>query len=465
LAQVALVSLKPYPLWISQRPLVAMAIQSKKRSALALRLTALVGVSACLLSLKPVAFTVKDTWDVAVSDLKTFPKGLHPASVDGLVISGNTSRGAALDLALKDKMQLRYTQGPLSARFDDKLAWQANYTADDIAVILSGVGTEPFSWEARKQAEVEGLGDVEVNVSSATGFGVSVARALPTMAGLELKGYARANNDALLGRLEAARSWGDSGTLQYTMENPQGDYELENLIYTAKLTDTVQEGTLKAMLKRAASTNSYNVSYEHGLNKLLNGDASMLVGLDNAGIYGKLQKSHPLPNDMQMDYAATGRSDTDFNNPTYTQTLRLSNDKMSVTLSQDDDDAPVAKAATSNVDVAGMSLSASLNTTLQKGAELKYNVTASRDISKALNKFADSGEIVIGADDTSADGVYGLVQASRELGNGFTGKVSVASRGKKVTPTMTVSNRLGYAQLRKDADSPARVRVGYQFSV
>eukprot|EP00971_Amphidinium_carterae_P172866 3426613-Amphidinium_carterae.1 len=193
-------------------------------------------------------------------------------------------------------MQVKYKQGPLSARFDDKLAWQANYTEDDIAVILSGVGAEPFSWEARKQAEVEGLGDVEVNVSSATGFGVAVARALPTMAGVELKGYARANNDALLGRLEAERSFGDLGTLQYKLENPQGDYSLENLTQVAKLAGTVQGGALNAMLGRAASTNSYNISYAHGLPKV---DASMLVGLDNAGLYGQLQNSRALPKDMQ----------------------------------------------------------------------------------------------------------------------------------------------------------------------
>mmetsp|Transcript_2637 Transcript_2637/g.4515 ORF Transcript_2637/g.4515 Transcript_2637/m.4515 type:complete len:444 (+) Transcript_2637:77-1408(+) len=442
-----------------------MAIQSRsfRRSAPGLRLAALLGVSAIAVSLRPLTFNVKGVWETTLSEAKQFPLGFGPDSVTGLVLSGNTASGAEVGVELKDRLGLVYKEGPFKARLDDSQAWQANYTTDDIDVVLSGVGAEPVNWEARKNAAVEGLGDVQVNVSSASGFGVSVARDLPSVAGVQLKGFVSAKNEAILGRLQAERSWGESGSLQYSMENPEGDYAPANLTYMAKLSDVIQDGALSAMVKRAGSANSYNISYAHGLNALLKGDAGVTVGYDNAGAYGRLTKSHSLGKGVTADYTASGRSDVEFKAPSYLQTLRLSNDLGSLALSKGNGAVAEAKAALQN-DLAGVLLKASLNTTLEKDAEIKYNVSASKDLSAALEKLGSTGSVVIGSDAASQDGLYAALQASRELGKGFTGGVSVAARGQKVTPALTISNRLGYAQLRKDPESAARLRVGYEFS-
>mmetsp|Transcript_2638 Transcript_2638/g.4516 ORF Transcript_2638/g.4516 Transcript_2638/m.4516 type:complete len:445 (+) Transcript_2638:59-1393(+) len=443
-----------------------MAIQSRsiRRAAPALRFAALLGVSAFIVSLRPLAFNVKGVWETTLSEAKQFPLGFGPDSVTGLVLSGSTPSGAEVGMELKDRLGLVYKEGPFKARLDDSQAWQANYTTDDIDVMFNGVGAEPVNWEARKKAAVEGLGDVQVNVSSASGFGVSVARDLPTVAGVQLKGFVSAKNEAILGRLQAERTWGESGSLQYAMENPEGDYAPANLTYMAKLSDVIQDGALSAMLKRAGSTNSYNISYAHGLNALLKGDAGVTVGYDNAGAYGRLTKSHSLGKGVTADYTASGRSDLEFKAPSYLQTLRLSNDLGSLALSKSNEGVAEAKAALSELDLAGIVLKASMNTTLEKDAEIKYNVTASKDLSAVLEKLGSTGSVVIGSDAASQDGLYAALQASRELGKGFTGGVSVAARGQKVTPALTISNRLGYAQLRKDPESAARLRVGYEFS-
>mmetsp|Transcript_56612 Transcript_56612/g.132843 ORF Transcript_56612/g.132843 Transcript_56612/m.132843 type:complete len:443 (+) Transcript_56612:70-1398(+) len=441
-----------------------MAIQSRsRRSAAALRVAALLCLSACFVSLKPLAFNVKGTWETTLSEAKAFPLGFAPDSVAGLVVSGSTSTGAEVGVELKDRLGLVYKEGPFQVRLDDSQAWQANYTTDEIDVILSGVGAEPVNWEARKSAAVEGLGDVQVNVSNAAGFGVSVARDLPTVAGVHLKGFVSAKNEAILGRLQAERGWGEAGSLKYVMENPEGDYALANLSYMAKLSDVVQDGSLNAMLKRTGSTNSYNVSYEHGLNTLLKGDAGVIVGYDNEGAYGRLSKSHSVGKGVTVAYTASGRSDVDLKAPSYLQTLRLSNDVASIALSKSKDGVAEAKVALAN-EIAGLALKATMNTTIEQDAEVKYNVTASKDLTAVLDKLGSTGSITIGSDAASEDGLYALLEANRELGNGFAGGVSVATRGQKVTPALTVSNRLGYAQVRKDPDSPARLRVGYEFS-
>eukprot|EP00971_Amphidinium_carterae_P155878 3090469-Amphidinium_carterae.1 len=140
-----------------------MAVQSRsiRRSAPGLRFAALLGASACVVSLKPLAFNVKGAWETTLSEAKQFPLGFGPDSVTGLVVSGTTSDGVEVGVEVKDRLGLVYKEGPLKARWDDSQAWQANYSTDDIDVLLSGVGAEPVNWEARKTAAVEGLGDVQ----------------------------------------------------------------------------------------------------------------------------------------------------------------------------------------------------------------------------------------------------------------------------------------------------------------
>mmetsp|Transcript_14623 Transcript_14623/g.34508 ORF Transcript_14623/g.34508 Transcript_14623/m.34508 type:complete len:446 (+) Transcript_14623:85-1422(+) len=444
-----------------------MAIQSfrSKRSAPALRLAALLGVGACVIALHPVAFTVKGVWDTPLSDAKEFPAGFGPDSVAGMVLEEQTSSGGAVSLTLKDRLGLAYKEGPFSGSWDDTNAWQANYTTDDLDVLLSGLGAEPFAWKASKTAAVEGLGDVQVNVSSADGFGVGVARDLPQIAGMQLKGYARARNDALLGRLVAERTFGDSGLVQYSMENPEGEYEMNNWTYKALLTQGLQDGTLTVKGARERAEVSYNVSYERSLDDLLKGAADSIVGLDTDGLYGKLQTSHSIGKKVQADVVASGKSDTRFNSPSYAGSLKLSHDLGSVKLSTASDE-PVEVSAATSLDVAGMTLSGKASTIAEKGADIKYNVTLSKDLSDVLSKLEGSptGSLVIGSDAASEDGLYGRLQASRALGNDFVGELSMAARGREFTPAVKVSNQLGYAQLSKPSDSAARLKVGYEFS-
>lgn len=440
-----------------------MQSRTAHRSAPLLRLAALLGLAACVVTLHPVAFTVKGVWETTVSDAKQFPNGFGPDSVAGMVLSETTASGGEVTLTLKDRLGVLYKEGPLRASWDDSNAWQANYSTDEIALLLSGQGAEPVGWAASKKAAVEGVGDVEVNVSSSAGYGVAVTRELPTAAGLQLKGYASARNDALLGRLEAERTWGESGSIKYSMENAEGDYSLDNATYKAVLTDSVQDGTLTAKASRAQSAVGYNISYEHGLDALVGGEADVLVGVDEEGVYGKLQTSHSLNKLIQADMVASGKSDTGFNSPSYAGSLRLSHDLGSVKLSKVNDE-PLDVRAASSLDVGGLSVSASVNTTASKGADIKYNVSASKDLSEVLSKLEGSGSMTIGVDAASEDGLYGALQASRELGKGFLAELSMAARGRQVTPAVKVSNRLGYAQLTKPPSSAPRLKVGYEFS-
>eukprot|EP00403_Amphidinium_massartii_P020394 CAMPEP_0178399342 /NCGR_PEP_ID=MMETSP0689_2-20121128/15232_1 /TAXON_ID=160604 /ORGANISM="Amphidinium massartii, Strain CS-259" /LENGTH=443 /DNA_ID=CAMNT_0020020119 /DNA_START=96 /DNA_END=1427 /DNA_ORIENTATION=+ len=442
-----------------------MAIQSfrSKRSAPALRLAALLGVAACVIALHPVAFTVKGVWDTPVSDVKQFPTGFGPDSVAGMVLSENISSGGEVSLILKDRLGVGYKSGPVSGSWDDTNAWEANYTTDDTALVLSGIGAEPFSWEARKAASVEGVGDVQVNVSKSDGFGVSVSRDLPEVMGLALKGYAQARNDVLSARLLGQRSYGTDGVALYSVEMPEGSYDIENWTYKLSMTDTVQDGTLTTKLAREQSEVSYNVTYEHELDKLFKGDADATLGLDVDGFYGRLQTSHSLGKGVQADVVATGKTDTSFKTGSYTSNMKLSHDLGSLTLAKASDEA-VKVSAASTLDVAGMTLSGSANTTLEEDAEIKYNVTLSKDLSDALAKLESSGSLVIGSDAASEDGLYGLLEAGRGLGKGFMAQLSLAARGRSVTPALKVSNQFGYAKLSKPSDSAPRVTVGYEFS-
>jgi len=433
-----------------------------KRSAPALRLAALLGAGACFVSLRPVAFTVKGVWDTPLSDLEKFPAGFGPDSVAGMVLTETTASGGEVSLTLKDRLGLAYKEGPFSGSWDDTNAWKANYTTDEIAVKLSGHGAEPFSWQASKSTAVEGLGDVQVNVSSSDGYGVSVSRDLLQLAGVQLKGYAQAHNDALLGRLEAERAIGN-GLVQYSMENPEGEYEMNNWTYKALLTQGIQDGTLTVKGARERAAVSYNVSYERSLDDLLKGAADSIVGVDTNGLYGKLETSHSIGKKVQADVVASGKSDTGFKSPSYAGSLKLSHDLGSVKLATASA-KPVEVSAATSLDVAGMTLTGKASTIAEKGADIKYNVTLSKELDDVLSKLEGTGSLVIGSDAASEDGLYGRLQASRALGKDFVGELSLAARGRDVTPAVKVSNSLGYAQLSKPSDSAARLKVGYEFS-
>merc|ERR1712216_1016225 len=91
-----------------------------------------------------------------------------------------------------------------------------------------------------------------------------------------------------------------------------------------------------------------------------------------------------------------------------------------------------------------------------------FNLTVSSDLSKALNALDAQGELQLGIDAASVDGLYARVAARRQLGENIALSYSSQGRANSLAHSLKVSNDLGFAELVHAGDEP-RLRLGYQF--
>jgi len=299
-----------------------------------------------------------------------------------------------------------------------------------------------------------------MNVSSDAGVGVSLSRDLPELAGVQLHAKTLSHGEGLLGRLEAQRELGDFN-VHYSVENgAEGDYALANLKHDVAFGGSHELGSLDASLHSQAGEQLYNVTYGNDLGAILRGDAGIVVGADNQGLYGKAHKGHALGNGLYLDYDVHGRSTIQGDDHHFNQAVRLSNDLGSLRLSHGNAKAPQADLEL-GIKQGDARLDGKLGYALGANAPT-FNLTVSSDLAKALKQLDAQGELQIGIDDASVDGLYARVAARRQLGKNLALAYSSQGRANSLAHSVKVSNDLGFAELVHAGDEP-RLRLGYQF--
>jgi len=435
---------------------MARQLRSTARSSPTLRLALLAGLVIVVRYGFGSTFSVKGSWDGAVADVSSLPNGLGPKSVGGIAFDHQ-----GLSLAANDgHLKARYASGPMSLSYDDSQAWQANFSQDGTSLRVSGHGSDDLSWAASRQSNIDGLGDVEVNVSSGDGIGVSLARDLPELAGLQMRTLTSSHGEGLLGRLEARRALSKDLDMSYSVENgEEGDYSLSNLKHDIALAGSHKDGSLAVSVHAQGGEQLYNATYAHDLGSLLKGDAGAVVGVDNAGVYGRFAKSHDLGSGLSASYDIQGRSDTSGSDLNFAQAVRLSHELGSLRVVQGSG-KPVEAQMEVGVVQGPARLDGKLGYALGADAP-SFNLTVSSDLADALNALDAEGELQLGIDDASADGLYARVAARRQLGNGLALQYSSQGRAKALEHSLKVSNDLGFAEL-VHAGSEPRLRLGYQ---
>jgi len=325
---------------------------------------------------------------------------------------------------------------------------------------VSGQGSDDLSWAASRQSSVDGLGDVEVNVSSGDGVGVSLARDLPELAGLQMRALTSSHGEGVFGRLEARRALTKNLDMKYAVENgKEGDYSLSNLKHDMELAGSHQDGSLAVSVHRQAGEQLYNATYAHDLGSLLKGGAGVVVGVDNDGVYGHFAKSHELGSGFSASYDLRGRSDTSGSDRNFAQAVRLANELGSLKVTQGSG-KPVEAQMEMGVAQGPSRVDGKLGYVLGAAAPT-FNLTVSSDLADALNKLDAEGELQVGIDDASADGLYARLAARRQLGKGFALQYSSQGRANAQEHSLKISNDLGFAEL-VSAGSEPRLRLGYQ---
>lgn len=404
------------------------------------------------------AFNVKGAWDGDLVDVRDFPQGLQ-TSVLGRLQFKDSGATVTMD---DGHLNLQWANGPMSVRLDDTSAWQANLTEDRMNLRARGSGLDDISWEASKEGSVGGLGDVKVDLNSDRDFGVSVAPALPEIAGVKLKALASSHGDGVYGRLQAQRKLLKGMDLTYSVENEEGDYDLANLAHAANIVGRLNDGALDVKLDSRGDEQRYNATYTHSLARLLGGDGSVAIGADDDGIYGTFANTAKVAKGLKAGYKFAGRSDMTGADPHFAHSVKLSSDLGSVKISQNQDE--LLKALVESDITRGSSrvqgkLGYSLN-----GGDPNFNFTISSDLAAALSKLDATGTAQIGIDEASGDGLYGHIAASRKLGKGFGLHYSSGGRLKDMEHSVRLSNDLGYAQVLKTGDAEPRLRLGYEFN-
>jgi len=404
------------------------------------------------------AFSVKGSWEGDLEAAKTLPQGLGPKSVGGISFAEG-----GLSVAAEDgKLKAGYITGPLSISLDDSKAWQANFTQGYSFLRVRGTGGEDLSWEASKEGYVEGVGDAQVNISSAGDYAVELVPELPIseIAGVTLDAVTRSHGDGIYGKLEASRKLSKHAHASYSVENEEGDYDLGNLKHAAEVAATMKDGSLVVKVAKAGEVApTYNATYSHDLGTLLQGDSAAVVGIDNGGVYGHFAKGHAVGGGVSAVYEVGGRADGD--DRSFSHSATVNHDLGSLKLTHGSD-KPVAAALAVATSQGPASLSGKLGYELNADAPT-FNLTVSTDLAEALDKLEATGEIVVGLDDTSADGLYGKLTASRSVGDGLTVDLSSGGRMKSLAHSVKLSNKLGYAELVQAGDEGPRLKLGYQF--
>merc|ERR1712216_1006278 len=251
------------------------------------------------------------------------------------------------------------------------------------------------------------------------------------------------------------------GNVHYSVENgAEGDYDLANLKHDVALGGSHKHGSLDASLHSQGGEQLYNVTYGYDLSALLMGGAGIVVGADNSGFYGQVHKGHSLGNGLWADYDASGRSDVSGDDLQFNQAVRLSNELGSLKLSHGNAKAPQADLEL-GIQQGDARLDGKLGYAMGADAPT-FNLTVSSDLSKALDALDAQGELQLGIDAASVDGLYARVAARRQLGENIALSYSSQGRANSLAHSLKVSNDLGFAELVSAGDEP-RLRLGYQF--
>lgn len=437
---------------------MAGRIRLRNRSSPALRTAILVSMISIVRFIAP-SFSLFGSWEGEFDDIKGLPKGLGPHSVNGL-IADNGKLKVAVD---HGHLNARYADGPLALQVDDTHAWEANYAEDGTNLKLIGQGADDLYWQASKRKTFLGLGDVEVNMTSGHEYDIQVAPVLPSILGAKLKAVARSAGNGIYGRLDAQRSLSKNADLAYSIENSEGGYDLEDLSHSARLKGGIGDSSFDVQLQKTPQSQGYNVSYAAKLDKLLRGDASAVLGFDNDGIYGSFAKSHDIVKGLRGSYSASGRADSLDDDPEIRHSAKLSHDLGSITLSKVADE-PLMANLHSDIRNGGARLQGQMAYSFEEEAP-DFNLTASYDLSKALQHLGVEGEVLAGIDDASPDGVYGKIAAKRNLGKGLSLQYVGQGRGNAADHALRLANAMGHAELVKEQDVAPRLRLGYQVEV
>jgi len=200
---------------------------------------------------------------------------------------------------------------------------------------------------------VEDVGDVKVEFNSDREYNLTVVRPLlATLAGFDLDAKVRATNTGLTGRLGARRELPKGAAVSYSVENPVGVYDLGSSKHLARLsvpvaggdaalkvlgdaheqeyegsyTRELQGGRARLQVSHAEGAVGYNVSYARGLEDVMPVDADVQLGVDDAGLYGKVGARRGLSAGLDAEYEAQGRFDFDGEEKaSFAHALKLSN--------------------------------------------------------------------------------------------------------------------------------------------
>lgn len=428
------------------------------KSSKGLRLAVLTGLLLAACYLGGPAFSVKGAWEGQLGDVKALPKGLGPETVSGLAFDEQTDDGLFNIAVENGHLVMKYAEGPLSVRVNDEQAWQANFTRPNTALRASGRAADDLSWDISKHANVEGLGAVDVNVSSGSNFGIAVTPSLPDLKGTQLSASALSHGGDVQARLEAQRQLLDGVDLTYSVENEEGNYDLESLSHALRLAARLDAGDAVLSLARDSKDQRYNATVSRDLSALLKGDGNVVLGADNDGIYGAFEASHAMGNGLSAGYKMSGRV-AQGADPSIAQAASLSHELGKLTLSQA---AEGTLSALLESDVTRGALRAEGRLQQTFGGEEavpSYNLTLTHDLTDILGSAA---EAQFGVDDASLEGLYGRLSARRDL-LGASVEYSSAGRVNSLEHSVKVANDLGFARLVKSPENAPRLQLGYQF--
>eukprot|EP00448_Togula_jolla_P023138 CAMPEP_0170589652 /NCGR_PEP_ID=MMETSP0224-20130122/11459_1 /TAXON_ID=285029 /ORGANISM="Togula jolla, Strain CCCM 725" /LENGTH=329 /DNA_ID=CAMNT_0010913413 /DNA_START=56 /DNA_END=1042 /DNA_ORIENTATION=+ len=311
--------------------------------SVALRLITLIGLALVVhhLSGGP-AYAVKGSWEPESVDLKELSKGhlgalLQPLEPNVSLPTLGYRRGGLRLVADDGHLSADYSSKfgddtALDVHVDDEKAWRATLKGDNSWLRVRGAGLEldKLSWEASQASSVEDVGDLLLHYDSKGKYNLTLVKELlAEISGAEVGAHVTATNDGLSGRLEARRNLGGKAQGTYSVQNTLGEYDMTKATHTGIVTTPLGHGQASIKLTQDATTSGvygsygqdlaggqvdlqlsregaafgqngtrkgsalgsalgYNVSFARSLDDKLHIDSRILVGADEAGVYGKL---------------------------------------------------------------------------------------------------------------------------------------------------------------------------------
>lgn len=310
------------------------------------------------------AYAVKGGWEGSPSALKDVVKGDLDSMVKSLEphfdFPSVSYDREGLGLSVEDgHLNVDYAStvggNTLNLRVNEEKAWRADVNSEFTSLRVRGQGlsTDGLSWEASQANYADGIGDVKVEFNSANEYNLTLTRQ-DNILDTEVDYAVRATKEGFSERVAAHRQLGVAD-VYYTVSNPVGKYDARHWAHDAQVkvqaaggeaalkltrddgnqgvfgsyTRDVQGGQADIRVSRegegdANATLGYKASYARSLNDLTSAvDADVLVGVDQAGAFGKVAARRDLGNDLGAAYEVSGRVDK-ADGASYEEALKLS---------------------------------------------------------------------------------------------------------------------------------------------